>query len=186
MESIKVRAGVVDIPLMSQSWERAGTALRRRLPSIRRAAGLTLAEAMLAMAVVSAAVLTIAYATTAGHQHLRHGEDVLRAIRLAEDLMEEVAMRPWEGGAGEDAERAEFHLDDYDGFTEAPGELAEFTGERYDSRDQVYSRRVNIDKVERTVRQLDDLEIVGKRVTVTVECARGQQWQLERFIPEPG
>ena len=152
-------------------------------PPVRRLAGVTLAESLLAMVIVALAVLSISYVTTAGHQHMHHGEMSLRAVRLAEHLMEEIITRPYHGSGG--SERHEYHLDDFDGFQEEPGSLTDFTGTPYSAADQKFTRRVSIDGAAITVDDLDDITIDGKLVTITVERAEGRQWQLTRFIPEP-
>ncbi len=143
---------------------------------------LTLVECVLAMVVLSIGVLGMVYATTAGHHHL-HGSDLqLRAVRLAEHLLEEIHARPYSGsGIG----RASFCVDDYDGFSEDPGQVRSFTGELYGDHDQIFSRSVTVTAANETVADLDGASIPGKTVTVTVQDSRGVNWSLSRFICEP-
>lgn len=144
--------------------------------------GLTLAECLLAIVVLWVAVLGLSFATTAGHQHLNHGDRMLRAVRLAEHLMEEIQSRPYSGsGIG----RPSYHIDDYNGFNEAAGELRDFAGDLYDDADQIFNRSVAITSASQTVGSLDGLTISGKTIVITLEDAAGAQWTLSRFVPEP-
>ena len=147
---------------------------------------MTLVEALLAMTVLSIVVLGLTYVTVAGHEHLREGEIGQRAMRLAENLMEEIVSRPYEGSGG--SSRSVYHLNDYDGFEQTLGEdeITDFAGEPYGNEYQQFGRRVSVSAAQHTLPDLPDASFDGKTVTVTVEDTRGQLWSLRRFIPEPG
>lgn len=144
-------------------------------------AGITLVECLLAIGILAIAVLGATYATMAGRQHLQHGEEMLRAVRLAEHLMEEIASRPYSGTG---ADRASFHLSDYHGFNEQLNELRDFASELYPNADQLFTRSVTVVSAAHEVMGLGTT-ISGKTVTITIQSAIGREWQLSRFIPEP-
>lgn len=146
------------------------------------ASGLTLVECMMAMTVLSIAVLGLSYVATAGHQHLQQAENASRAIRLAEHLMEEMASRQFDGNG---VSRSDWHLQDYDGFIEASGNLRDFTGTLYPDDDQRFFRSVSMTDATETVAELGSMTLSGKRVTVTAGLSGSHQWQLIRFFPEP-
>jgi hypothetical protein len=137
---------------------------------------------MVAMVILSMAVLAVNYTTTAGHQHLDLSEKRLRAVRLAGDLLEEIVSRPY---AGAGADRSTFCVDDYNGFQEAPGELKQASGTLYGGEDQQCGRVASVTATTITVSELENAVIPGKTVTVTVSDADGHEWELSRFIPEP-
>ena len=64
----------------------------------RQQRGLTLIECVIAMFVLITATLGILTTTVAGHGHLEHADQRLLAIRLAEQLIEEIVARPYTGG----------------------------------------------------------------------------------------
>lgn len=136
----------------------------------------------MAMVVLSIAVLGLSYAATAGYQHLQQGENAARAIRLAEHLMEEIASRSY---AGSGSSRADWHVQDYDGYLEAAGDLHDFSGKAYPASDQRYFRSVSVTADSVTANELGHLTLAGKCVTVTAGLTATSQWQLTRFIPEP-
>ena len=146
---------------------------------------MTIVEALLAMTILSIIVLALTYATAAGHQHLRAGETGLRAVSVAEDLIEEILSRPYHGSGG--TVRADYHLDDYDGFEEELGEdeLTDFTGAAYGEAYQAFGRSATVSEQQHTLAELGGTQVQGKKVTVTVEDGRGQVWTLRRFVPEP-
>jgi hypothetical protein len=148
---------------------------------------------MVALTILSVALLAVSYTAVAGHQHLGYADETSRASRLAEDLVEEIVSKPYAepGGAGAPGRDAgEFarpsfdDVDDYDGYAEAAGELADFTGARYGAPEQAFSRSVSVTTSDQAVPALGRT-IPGKTVTVRVTHPRGVQCQVARFIPEP-
>lgn len=150
-------------------------------------------ECLLAIVLLAATLLAVISTVTAGQQHVAYADQGLRAVRLAQDLVEEITARAYSepGGvasfgleAGESA-RPEFDdLDDYDGYTEEPGMLANFRGDRYDAQDQVFRRSVTVADANQDVAALGTT-IGGRTVTVFVQGPKGEQWEFSRFIPEP-
>lgn len=147
----------------------------------RRCRGITLVESLLAVLILSLAVMGLSYATTAGHQHLQHGDMMLRGTRLAEHLMEEIQSKPY---AGTGASRMLYCIDDYHGFTEAAGNLKNVLGELYDEADQIFSRSVTVANGTTTIADFENAVIPGKTVVVTVSDGNGASWSLTRFISE--
>jgi hypothetical protein len=137
---------------------------------------------MLALAIAATALLAVTAATTAGHQHLQQGDHVLRAVRLAQTLMDEILSRPYDGSAG--GARASWHIDDYDGFTEDLGAITDFTTAPCDDDDLPFGRCVCVAPTSLTVPDLDGAVVPGKHVTVTVNDADGTVFELSRFIAE--
>lgn len=144
---------------------------------------MSLIDALLAMTILAVVMLGVTYATTAGHQHLQHGDAALRSVRLAEQLMEEIISRPYHGSGG--TARSTWVIADYDGFTEQPGNLRDFAGEACDAEDQRFGRSVGVEPVTHTLAGLGGFTVSGLRITVTVTSPRGQQQAIQRFVPEP-
>jgi len=159
------------------------TGARHTVNNHRPAApGLTLIECVLAMLVLSTATLGILTTTAAGHSHLRQADQQLRAVRMAEQLHEEIVSRPYtNGGAG----RANWAVEDFDGFAEAPGALEDFSGDLLESGDQVFARSVGVTHATQSLAGLDGIARAGVLVEITVDAPDGQRWVITRFIPEP-
>jgi prepilin-type N-terminal cleavage/methylation domain-containing protein len=162
---------------------------RRR---ISRAA-LTLVECMVALTVLSVALMAVSYMAVAGNQHLGYADEASRASRLAKDLVEEIVSKAYlePGGAGvfgpENGEttRPRFDdVDDYHGYTEPAGRLADPTGAPYGESEQAFTRNVTVTATDQAVPDLGR-SIPGVTVTVSVRNSRGVQWQVVRFIPAP-
>lgn len=144
-----------------------------------RPIGLTLVECLLAMAILAVAILGITIAVTAGQKHLQYGETRLAAARLAEHLLEEIQSRPY---AGHGAGRSSYHVDDYDGFHESPGEIKDAAGTPYGSIEQQFSRSVSVRGDAVAIPAWEGAVVAGKLVVVTLEDACGERFQLSRFI----
>jgi len=143
---------------------------------------MTLVECMAAMLILSVAVLAVTYVTSAGHAHLHHGETALRAVRLAENLIEEIVGRPYHGsGATRDA----YCIDDYDGFSETAGTLRDAAGVLHPDADQAFNRAAEVEPLTLTIADLDNASIAAKRIVVTVEDMEGNAWSVSRLAPEP-
>lgn len=103
----------------------------------QRAKGFTLFEALLAAVILAIAVVAVALPFTAGARSQEEETRKTLAVSLAEDLMEEILLKPFEepgdgdhlieeeedfGPEPDEASRAHFDaIDDYHGYTEAPG-----------------------------------------------------------------
>lgn len=157
-----------------------------------RDAGLSLVEAMMALAVLSVAVLAVNYAVVAGQVHARAGDESMRAMDLAQDLMEEILALPYQdpdgtsalGPEGSESNRQSFdNSDDFHGYTEAAGSIADFSGNLYGAEVQSFSRSVSITSASEFVSAFSTA-IAGLSVTVTVSDSDGRTSTITRFVPE--
>jgi prepilin-type N-terminal cleavage/methylation domain-containing protein len=161
---------------------------------VRRAHGFTIFECLIAMTVLSFAVLATCYALAAGQQQVHDGDRTAAAVRLGTDLLEEIAARDYRDRGGtpvfgpepDELTRAAFDdVDDYQNYSEAPGSLADATGTRYPAADEVFARNVTVTPETQSVPERGR-SFTGLRVAVTVRAPGGEQWTFSRFIPEPG
>lgn len=154
--------------------------------------GFTLVEAIMGLAVLSVAVLAVNYAVVAGQSHASIGDDAMRAVDLAQDLMEEILALPYQDPDGtsalgpevDETNRSSFdNTDDFHGYTETAGGLADFTGNLYDAQAQGFDRAVNITATSESISEFST-SITGLTVTVTVTDLGGRAWSVARFVPE--
>ena len=156
----------------------------------RRTGGFTLPEVMLASTILLFVVSALTQAVVSGQMHVYEAIREVRATTLAEAMLDEVLAKPYldpEGGgavgpeAGED-DRGDFdNVDDFDGFVEAAGDVADFSGAVYPQSYANYSRQVAVAATTQTFLGQD---IDGMLITVTVTDERGRTWALDRFVPE--
>ncbi len=156
-------------------------------------AGFTLPEVLIASAILAYAVAAITYAISTGHAQTYNALHELRALSLAESLMEEIVAKPYVdpqgagavGGPDEgEASRADFdNCDDYHGFTETIGNLHDAQGAAYPAAFAPYSRSVTAVYENLSFTALGET-IAGLTVTVTVTDDHGRSWQAARFIAE--
>jgi MSHA pilin protein MshD len=113
--------------------------------------GFTLLESLLAAVVLAMAVAAITMPFAAGAQNARTDATRSLAVCLAEEMMEEILLKPFYDPAGvstpgpEAGEtRATFNcIDDYDGYYEGPGNIASFDGVKLNTPEsQGMSRQV--------------------------------------------
>jgi type II secretory pathway pseudopilin PulG len=159
----------------------------------RTGTGLTVVECLLAIVLLAATLLAVISTVTAGQQHVAYADQGMRAVRLAQDLLEEITARAYSEPNGVasfgpevgESARSEFDdLDDYDSYAEEPGSLADFRGERYGPQDQACRRSVTVADASQDAAALGTT-ITGRTVTVLVQGPKGEQWEFSRFIPEP-
>lgn len=146
------------------------------------ARGMVLLECLLALLILSIVILGLTCATTTGNQHLQYSDKVFRAVRLGEQLLEEIESRPY---TGHGANRLSYHIDDYNGFHEEPGDLMDCVGNAYGAKDQIFSRSASISAGSHVITALENAAIPGKTVVATVRDTDGTEWQLSRFVAEP-
>ena len=158
-----------------------------------RQRGISLIEVLIASAILSFAVAAICQAIVAGQMQTYEALHQLRAVSLAEALIEEIQALPYldpEGAVatGPDAgetERALFdNADDFDGFSETAGNVADAAGVAYGTTLARFSRNVAASYGTVTIGDLGG-PISGLTVLVTVTDDRGMTWTATRFIPEP-
>lgn len=109
-----------------------------RRERIRRALvrGFTLVEALLAAVILAMAIAAITMPFTAGAQHELEAARRTLGVTLAQEMMEEVLSKPFYDPNGESLcgpeageTRAGFdNIDDYDGYSEADGQIRSFDG----------------------------------------------------------
>lgn len=159
----------------------------------RHRRGFTLAEVLIAAAILSFVTLGIVQAVSAGQARTLDALKRSRAQALAEVLLEEILSKPYadpEGAAalGPDsgeATRADFdNVDDYHGYLESAGSLADHAGALYSTPYQSLSRSVSIAAVTNSVSALGG-DHSGLQITVSVNEPGGRVWSVERFVPEP-
>jgi Tfp pilus assembly protein PilV len=139
-------------------------------------------ECVIASVILALAVVGIMMATLAGVRHLDQAETQMLAVRVAEDLIEEIVASPYESGG---AQRPDWSISDYHGFQEDPGSIRDFSGALYGDEAQGFARTVSVTDATQTVAELGGLVVDGKMVEVSVTGPSGQQWLLSRFVPEP-
>lgn len=159
------------------------------MPMMRGERGFTLVEVLMASAVLALAVAALTQAVTAGQMHTYAALEQARATQLGQALLEEVLALPYgdrqgDAALGPDAGetgRSSFdHADDFDGFSEAPGTLADRNGTLYPAAYQSFSRSVQGAYGTLSAGPLGDVR--GLTVKVTVRGKDGRAWTLTRLI----
>jgi len=159
----------------------------------RNTRGFTLAEVLLASAILSFITIGVVQAVTAGQARTLDALKRARADALAEVLLEEILSKPYadpdEAGAigpeGDESARGDFdNVDDYHNYLESAGALADHAGTAYPNAFQVFDRSVAIVATTNTIADLGG-DHTGLQVTVTVSEPAGRTWVVERFVPEP-
>ncbi|MCC6679763.1 MAG: prepilin-type N-terminal cleavage/methylation domain-containing protein [Phycisphaeraceae bacterium] len=156
----------------------------------RHNGGFTLPEVLLASAVLLFIVAAFTQAVVSGQMHVYEAIHQVRATALAEAMMDEVLSKPYDDPDGASAagpekgedDRDEFdNADDFDGYSEDPGAVADFAGELYGQPYQVFSRSV---AATYTTRNMLGQDIDGLLITVIVTDQRGRTWTISRFVPQ--
>lgn len=155
--------------------------------------GFTLAEVLIASGVLAFAVAAITQAIVAGQMQTYEALHNWRGLCLVEAMLDEVLRLPYndpQGGAspgpdaGETNRSAYDNSDDYQGYSEAAGSVADVAGAAYADKFSVFSRSVTAAYTQQTVPGMGN-PIDGLQVAVTVTDDRGMTWSITRFIPEP-
>ena len=99
----------------------------------------TLIEALLAAVILAMAIMAITMPFTVGAQNEQEDARRSLAVSLAQEMMEEILSKPFEDPDGHtytcgpdpgEPWRSKFdNIDDYDGYTEASGNITSFDGE---------------------------------------------------------
>ncbi len=155
---------------------------KRSRCTLHRFAGLTLIECMIAALVLSIAVLGVLMPMITGHRCLQHADLHSRAIRIAENLLEEIVPRPYATGG---PTRTEWGVDQYQAFSEQAGNLRDFSGQLCESEDQLFSRSVTVAPVTTSLAQIGGPDLVGKMVSVRVDGPNDESWTLRRVVLAP-
>lgn len=159
----------------------------------RHCQGFTLVEVLVASAILSFVTLGIVQAVSAGQSRTLDALKRARAQALAEVLLEEILAKPYadpDGATGfgpDDGEtvRTDFdNIDDYHGYLESAGALADHAAVAYPNDYQSLARSVSVVAVTNSVTDLGG-DHAGVQVTVSVNEPGGRVWTVERFVPEP-
>ena len=160
---------------------------------MRRWRGLTVAECLIALTILSVTVLAATMTLSAGAHHDRRADLAAIAVRLGRDLLEEIASRdfrepvspPVFGPESGEATRSSYDdVDDYHNHAEPRGALTNFDGVLHSPNDQRFARAANVTAAALTVADLGRT-VNGLTVEVTVTGETGEKWVFTRFIPEP-
>lgn len=155
--------------------------------------GFTLAEVLIASAILSFVTLGIVQAVSAGQARTLDALKRSRAQALAEVLLEEILSKPYADPQGAatfgpddgEASRPDFdNVDDYHGYLENAGTLSDHAGSLYPLEYQSLERSVSVVPVINSVTDLGG-DHSGVQVTVSVNEPNGRVWTVERFVPEP-
>ena len=161
--------------------------------SLIRRQGFTLVEVLVASAILSFVTLGIVQAVSAGQARTLDALKRARAQALAEVLLEEILAKPYADPEGETAfgpdadegSRADFdNIDDYHGYIESAGALADHAAATYPADYQSLARSVSVVAVTNSVTDLGG-DHAGLQVTVSVSEPGGRVWSVQRFVPEP-
>lgn len=159
----------------------------------QRNQGFTLAEVLIASAILSFVTIGIVQAVSAGQARTLDALKRARAQALAEVLLEEILAKPYadpEGATGfgpdsGEASRSDFdNIDDYHGYLESVDTLADHAGALYGVAYQSLERSASVTAVTNSVADLGG-DHAGVQVTVSVNEPGGRVWTVERFVPEP-
>lgn len=159
----------------------------------QRSQGFTLAEVLIASAILSFVTLGIVQAVTAGQARTLDALKRARAQALAEMLLEEILAKPYADPDGSttfgpdsgESARSDFdNIDDYHGYLESINTLTDHAGELYTNEYQNLERSVAVVGVINSVSDLGG-DHAGVQVTVSVSEPGGRVWTVERFVPEP-
>lgn len=159
----------------------------------RRAQGFTLAEVLFASAILAFIVAGLTQTIVTGQTHTYNALHEERALSLAEALMEEALALPYADRGGDttpgpddnEPTRDRFDgLDDFDGFSEDAGELADPAGVLYPELFQRFTRSVEATYDTAAIAGFGGTRN-GISITVTVADPGGREWTITRFVAEP-
>jgi prepilin-type N-terminal cleavage/methylation domain-containing protein len=155
--------------------------------------GFTLAEVLIAASILALAAAALAQALSAGHQTVHDALHQARAQALGEALLDEVISLPYDDPQGAaaigpdagEASRAAFdNIDDFHGYSEAAGSLADAQAAAYPAVYQDFARSVTVSASTQTVAGYA-APVEGLAIVVTVTDATGRSWPISRFVRKP-
>ncbi|MFQ5414623.1 MAG: hypothetical protein ACE5E6_09220 [Phycisphaerae bacterium] len=147
----------------------------------------------MASIVLSISAAAVAAALLAGVRQTQEAVRMTRAAELAEALMDEILALPYDDPngasalgpeAGETARSLYDNVDDYHGFSEAAGAVADATGTTYAAAYAAFDRSVTVStsSVQPTGFAA---AVAGVSVTVTVQEAGRPLAVVTRFVADP-
>ena len=147
----------------------------------------------MASVILAVVVVAVTQAIMAGQMQCYDALHRRRGMFLAEALMDEVLRLPYSDPDGASApgpeagetERSDYdNIDDFHGFAEVAGNVADAAGVTYGTAYQVFSCSVTVVADSVTVTGLGDA-LSGVTITVTAQDGAGTTWVVEHFYPEP-
>lgn len=158
-----------------------------------RLGAFTLPESMMAAAVLAIAVVAVSQAIVAAQAQAYHAAHAQRGIMLAEAMIERILALPYNdpdgasapGPEGGELTLADFdNADDFHGYSEAAGQVADLAGQVYPAPYDEFARSVTAAYGTSHIPEFGDA-LPGLTLSVTVTDANNRSWSLTRFIPEP-
>ena len=158
-----------------------------------RRQALSLPEVMIATIVLSTAVVAVAAALIAGTQQTYLAVDSRRGVELAQAMMEEISVLPYadpQGAttngpdAGESARSSFDNVDDYHGYSEAAGAVADHAGTVYPTEYDRFTRSVTVATTSLQPTGFANA-VTGVTVVVTVTLDGWTLSTLSCFVPDP-
>ena len=155
--------------------------------------GFTLAEALMATALLALCCATLGEAIVAGQMQAYDAQRTLRATIMGEELMERVLSLPYNDPngasnlgpeAGEASPGGFDNIDDYHGYHESAGSAFVHSGVAVPPDLDVFDRSVTVTYGSMTVPAYG-APITGLTVLVTLTDAAGRRWTFTKFVPAP-
>lgn len=149
-------------------------------------------EVLFALTVLSIAIAAMAQAGSAGQEATYEALQELRAMSLAEAMMEEVISLPyndpdntttWGPDAGETSRLSYDNIDDFHGFIETRGSCKDMNNVAYPTSFKDFARSVDVSSSTQTLP--GGTSTAGVTITVLVQNSAGKQWCITRFVPKP-
>ena len=155
----------------------------------------TMVEVLVAILILSVAVIAIMQTITSGHMHALETMDQLKAVFLAESLTEEVLAYPYLDPDGDSVlgpdngenDRGQYDaIDDFDGYVQAVGDLRDVQGNLLDESYQNFSRSVWVYYDTPRVNTVGgSFDAAGVVFEVVVTDNHDRSLTLTRFVEEP-
>lgn len=168
-----------------------------RLHSIRRCryrpAGFTLAEVLLASAILAFSAAALSQAVLSGQAHTYYALHEAKAVSLLQSTMDEVLTRPYEDPDGDttpgpdagEADAWQFDaLDDYEGLMREAGSLTDANNLTLPAAYQRFTVAVGVAATNTGMIGVLGTSSDGMEVTVDVADDQGQTWTAIRFVPQ--
>ena len=135
--------------------------------------GLALLEVIIAVGILTVAVVAITSAIVSGQQQSLEARTTIVASVAAESLLAKISQEPWES------------IDAWHGYTENIGEIVDATGQPIGGDWDSIGRTVSVIEFDVYIESLQ-VYLAGRTVSVTVTGADGRiVTSVQRFIPEP-
>ena len=135
--------------------------------------GIALLEVMIAVGILTFAVVSISSAIVAGQQQSFEARGKIVGSVAAESLLSQITQVPWET------------IDSWHGYVEEVGSITDATGMALEGDWSAIGRKVYVIEDEVQVSQLE-VFIIGRTVTVSSFTKDGRTLStIERFVSEP-